>query len=181
MRVLAILGSPRKQGNTAALLESFLKGARDAGAEIRLIDACETKISPCLECYACADRGICPIQDPMAELYPLLKTYEVVVVASPIFFSGVSAQLKTLIDRCQACWMEKYRLGVRRPKRAGYFLSTGARREFEGAIATIKAFFITLDIEYRGDVLVGGLEEEAIQDHPEALEEAYRLGRQSVS
>lgn len=181
MRVLGILGSPRQQGNTAVLLDAFLKGARDAGAETRLIDACEAQVTPCLSCYACEKQGICPIRDSMEEIYPLLKTYDVVVVASPIFFSGVTAQLKALIDRCQACWMEKYRLGVRRPKRPGYFLSTAARHEFEGAIATLKAFFITLDIEYRGDVLIGGLENETIQDHPEAIEAAYRLGQQSVS
>lgn len=180
MRILGIQGSPTKDGNTALLLDKFLLGAQEAGASIRSLGICDYQITPCFACYQCEAEGICPVKDGMRELFPLIKEYEIVVLASPIFFSGVPAQLKAMIDRCQSCWIEKYRLKIRRPKRSGYFLSTAARHEFDGAIATVKAFFITLDIEYRGDILVGGLEGKTIYDRPRALEEAYRLGQMSV-
>jgi len=104
IKVLGIYGSPRKGGNTDILLDQALAGAAEAGADIKRIYARKLKISGCLECGGCDETGECVVQDEMTEVYPLLVEAEVIFLASPIFFYGVTAQVKLLIDRVQALW-----------------------------------------------------------------------------
>ena len=99
---------------------------------------------------------------------------------------GVSAQLKSFIDRCQALWSRKYVLkqalvSPDRGKRSGYFISTagtkGDKKIFEGAIIVIKAIFHTLDIKYSGELLFNGIDNKGdIINHPDALQTAFKTG-----
>lgn len=179
MKILGIIGSPRRGGNSERLLDRFLAGASLGGQEIETLAVSELTIQPCTGCGACFE-GACPQADDMRLVYPLLREAEVIAVASPVYFSGVPASLKALIDRCQVLWVEKYLKGIRHSKR-GYFFASAARTApgaFDGALATIEAFFRTLDAEFSGKVLVGGLEEKgAIERCPERLEEAFLLGK----
>ena len=102
MFVLGLQGSPRKTGNTAVLLRSFLDESRALGAETLHMEVAYKKISPCMECGKCEEEGFCPIDDEMQEVYPLLRLADVVVMATPIYFYGATAQIKALIDRSQA-------------------------------------------------------------------------------
>ena len=108
MKVLGILGSPRRGGNSETLLKAFLQGAAAGGAEVEEVLLRDLKISPCLEIYHCFKDGTCPIKDDMRELYGKLLAADVVVLATPVFFYGVSAQAKTMIDRTQALWARRY-------------------------------------------------------------------------
>lgn len=180
MKILGISGSPRRGGNSELLLDRFLSGARSPEIEkIEKLAVSELTIHPCTGCGACFE-GDCPQADDMRLVYPLLREADVIAVASPVYFSGVPASLKALIDRCQVLWVEKYRRGIRHAKR-GYFFASAARTAptaFDGALATIEAFFLTLDAEFSGRVLVGGVEEKgAILQFPERLEEAFLLGK----
>ena len=98
MNVLGIYGSPRKKGNTDQLLDRALEGAQSAGAQISKIYARDLNISGCIECGGCDKTGKCVVEDDMQSVYPLLEQADVVFLASPIFFYGVTAQAKLLIE-----------------------------------------------------------------------------------
>ncbi len=184
MKVLGIFGSPRVGGNTDLLLERFLEGAESKGAQIIRLYLRDKSFSPCLEIYACLKDGECCLQDDMQEIYSLLREADVIALASPIFFYGVSAHAKAMIDRCQTFWVEKYIL--KRPirpqgrERKGVFLSVaGSRgeRAFEGAHLTVKYFFDCLEVDFHRSLLYRRIDRKGeIQNHPAALSEAYSLG-----
>ena len=187
MKVLGIMGSPRKQSNTDLLLDRALEGAREAGAETEKVLVSKLKISPCLEIYACAKDGNCPIKDDMLPLYDKLVEADHVILASPIFFYSITAQAKALVDRSQALWARKHVLGMGKDdkrERRGAFISVGATKGeklFEGAVLTVKYFFDAINVKYSGDVLVRGVDDKGqITEHPSALQHAFRLGQQLV-
>jgi multimeric flavodoxin WrbA len=189
MKVLGIFGSPRRGGNTELLLEEALKGAEREGAEVERIYLSDFTITPCKECHGCDNTGNCVILDDMEKIYPKLLEANVLILASPIFFYGVTAWAKALIDRSQALWARKYlikdpSLGKEGKKRKGFFISVGAtkgQKVFEGAILTVKYFFDVLNAEYVGELLYRGVEAKGdILKHPEALQQAFEAGRKLV-
>ena len=186
VKVLGIAGSPRREGNTELLLREFLRGAGTSGLETELIILSEVDISPCTSCDLCQEDGKCVIADDMQLMYQKLLEARYIVFASPIYFSGVSAQLKSFIDRCQALWSRKYILKQKlispeSPERKGYFISTsgsiGNNSVFQGAIATVKAIFHVLEIEYKGELLYEGMEKKGdILKYPDKMQGAFALG-----
>ena len=107
MRVLGIAGSPRRGGNTDLLLAEVLKGAASLEAEVKTIILNDLKITPCQHCDACFEAGRCKYQDDMQMVYQELEQADRIVLASPLHFMGVTAQMKAMIDRCQALWARK--------------------------------------------------------------------------
>jgi multimeric flavodoxin WrbA len=103
-RVLVILGSPRKNGNSAILAEQITKGAKSAGADVKSVFLQELKIAPCRSCYSCQKPGSkgCAINDDMQTIYPKLIEANAWVLASPVFWFNMSAQIKIFMDRCFA-------------------------------------------------------------------------------
>lgn len=186
MHVLAIYGSPRKGGNTDLMLDAFLEGCVDARCEVRRIYVRNLEISGCLECGQCDEAGTCIREDDMATIYPVLEQADRIVVASPIFFYGITGQLKLLVDRSQASYMKK-ELSFREGKtagtggRKGFLLSAGAtrgKRLFDCAILTMRYFFDAIDVQYAGELCFHEIEEKgAIAEHPTALDECRRAGR----
>jgi multimeric flavodoxin WrbA len=182
LKVLGIMGSPRIGGNTDLLLEEALKGASSRQADVRKIVADNLKISPCREYYACQRDGNCSIRDDMDDVYPLLLSTDVIIVASPIFFYGLSAQIKGLIDRCQPLWQRRYVLkNLDIPTRKGAFIAVGATKGknlFEGSRLTVKYFFKAMNVEYADELLIRGVDQKGdIKKHPTALADAYELGK----
>ncbi len=182
MKILGIWGSPRKGGNSEVLLQAFLDGAAEAGGQVERLALRELKITPCLEIYHCFKDGTCPIKDDMLPLYEKLLEADVVALASPIFFYGVSAQAKAFIDRTQALWSRRYMLkqDFPGPERQGVLLCTGATHGkllFVGARLTAKYFFDAINVSYAAEILVRGVDEKgAILEKPEVLETARNLG-----
>ena len=128
-KVLGILGSPCPEGNAAALLDAVLRGAESSGAQTERIDVASLDIRPCDSCRECDTLGACShFKDDMGIIYSKIREVDVIVLASPIYFMGVSAQLKAMIDRCQCFWIERYVLknrpykGRAHPK--GFFIAT---------------------------------------------------------
>jgi multimeric flavodoxin WrbA len=186
LKVLGIMGSPRIKGNTDLLLEEALKGAKSQGAEVEKIVVDKLKIAPCKEYLGCFKDGNCVIRDDMDDIYPKLLEADVVIIASPMFFYGVSSQAKALIDRCQALWARNHILKQSLPNggRNGAFIAVGAtkgKRLFEGAILTVKYFFEAIGVEYADELLIRGVDARGeIKEHPIALSDAFELGKRVV-
>lgn len=140
----------------------------------------------CQECNGCFSTGKCVLDDEMNMIYELLEDLNVIIISSPIFFSGLTSQIKKMIDRCQCLWARKYLLS--KPsgngrKRFGAFLSVGGRKrsDFTGALSTVKVFFTTINVEFVASLTYSGIDEKgAIIDHPTALKEARKLGEDLV-
>ena len=190
MKVLGIYGSPRKGGNSDRLLDRALDGAGSAGAEITRIYARDLKMAGCIECGGCDRTGRCVVEDDMQGVYPLMEEADVIFLASPIFFYGVTAQVKAVIDRAQASWnkhlIEKTPEERRVPGSGrGYLIGVGASRGknlFEGAILTARYFYDALDMSYEGGIFFRSLEKKgAVRENPETLQEAFNLGVKAVS
>jgi multimeric flavodoxin WrbA len=187
MKVLGIMGSPRRKSNTEILLDKALEGAREVGAEVEKVLVSKLKISPCLEIYACLKDGNCAIKDDMQLLYQKLLEADHIIFASPMFFYGITSQAKAIIDRCQALWVRRHALGMGKEDnrvRRGVFISVGAtqgKKLFDGAVLTVKYFFDAIGVKYSGDLLVRGIDKKGqIEEHPAAIEDAFRLGRELV-
>ena len=189
MRVLGIAGSPRRGGNTDLLLAEVMKGAASQKAEVETIVLCDLDIAPCLHCDACLKKGKCKIQDDMQMLYRELEQADRIVLASPVHFMGITAQMKAMIDRCQALWVRKYALKVPplgdRRERKGLFISVGGRKVvnvFEASLIVIKSLFIVLDITYAGELLFRNVDEKGtITKHLDALRQAFLAGQNLVT
>ena len=183
MKVLGIMGSPRIKGNTDLLLDEALKGAESQGAETEKLLIHNLKISGCREIYACLKDGNCVIKDDMENLYPKLLDADRLIIASPMFFYSVTAQLKAIIDRSQATWARKYVLKQEMPDsgRKGAFIAVGATRGeklFDGSVLTIKYFFEAINTQYADELLIRGIDKQGeIKDHPTALKDAFELGK----
>ncbi len=183
MKALGIMGSPRIGGNTDLLLDQTLAGLQSKGVVTEKIIVDRLKLQPCREYYACYRDGNCSIRDDMDDVYSKLLDADIVIVASPIFFYSVTAQVKALIDRCQALWARKYILKQSPPDtgRKGVFIGVGATRGqnlFSGSKMTLKYFFNALGVSYADELLVRGVDKKGeIKDHPDLLAAAYELGR----
>ncbi len=184
MKVLGLNGSPRRGGNTDILLDEVMRGAKSKGAETEVIFVSTLKIAPCTHCDACLTAGECVIRDDMQTVYKALESADCIVIASPLHFMGVTAQLKLAIDRCQAIWARKYRLkipplGDNRPRR-GIYVGVGGRKGehiFDGAIEVVRSLFFTLSVTYAGALTFAGVDEKgAILKVPGALEKAFQAG-----
>ncbi|MCL7489209.1 MAG: flavodoxin family protein [Desulfobulbaceae bacterium] len=194
INVLIFSGSPRKNGNTEILVQNIMAGIAEAGGASELIRLAEKKIHPCIGCGGCEEEGNCVINDDMQDLYPKITAAQRIIIASPIYFYGVTAQTKAFIDRCQTMWSRKYILNMRsRPTvpRVGYFVGVAAtkgERVFEGAILTVQYALDAMDFSYGGELVVRGADKKgAIRAFPEELARAARFGaaivesRQDVS
>ncbi len=186
-KVIGIFGSPRPDGNSDILLNQAIKGVEASGVSVEKVIVRDLQIAPCNSCGGCFEKGECVIGDDMQKIYSQLVDADGILVASPIYFMGVSAQLKALIDRCQAFWARKYilNLPIRENGRIakGFFIATAARNIeeglFAGAVKTIKSFFHVLDAQYVGDILCAGLEEkDAVNKRQAVLQQAFDAGKQ---
>jgi multimeric flavodoxin WrbA len=176
--VLGINGSPRPQGNTALLLDTFLRGAKDAGADTLRLDVSCMDISGCTECNGCKDTGACVLADEMVKVYQAIQQADVLVMATPLFFSGMSSQLKAVIDRCQCLWYLARR-GELLERKSAYLLAVGAMEaaNFRNVLSEVRSFCKGVGIVYKGEITVPGVDQEGdILSRPEELERAYSLG-----
>jgi len=182
LKILGIMGSPRIKSNTDLLLDEALKGAQSQQAEVEKIIVDKLKITACREYYGCLRDGNCVIRADMDDVYAKLIAADGIIVGSPIFFYTVSAQLLTLISRCQALWAKKYVLKkVTDSGKKGVFIGVGAtsgKKLFDGSILTMKYFFEAINAEYADNLLVRGVDRRAeIKERPGALQDALELGK----
>jgi NAD(P)H-dependent FMN reductase len=190
LKVVGLLGSPRRGGNSEILLDQALAGAIKEGSTVEKIIAANMDIYPCRGCESCFHTAVCAIQDDMQSIHHKLKEADHLILSSPIYFMSLPAQIKVLIDRCQALWAEKYILNKRRlwakdgSQRRGLWIAVAGRKNpyFEPARAIVKAFFTTLDIEYGEELLFPGIDAyQQILNHPTALKDAFQAGGRLIA
>ena len=186
MKVLGVMGSPRIGGNTDLLLDEALKGAQSAGADTEKIIVDRLKITPCKEIYHCQEDGTCPLKDDMTGLYDKIIAADAIIIATPIFFYTISAQLLAFISRCQALWARKYHLkNLDIPVKRGAFIAVGATKGanlFEGPKLTVNYFFKAINAEKKEELLIRSVDKKGeIKEHPEYLAQAFELGKRLVS
>lgn len=186
MKIIAFNGSPRPGGNTEVLLSAALKPLQEAGHDITVFKLNDMIIKPCQDCGSCIESGICIYRDAMCDIYDGIRKAERIILASPIFFFGLSAQTKAMVDRCQSFWCEKYLLKKNIPAgprgRKGLLLLIGGMTK-EGteycAEETAKAFFRTVSVPEHKTLFFGGVDAKGdILKHPTALKEAYEAGKE---
>jgi multimeric flavodoxin WrbA len=188
--VLGISGSPRRHGNTETLLDSFLEGAASAGAEVEKIVIRNLIYQSCQGCNACQKTGVCVLTDDFIPIFEKISHVDVLALASPIYSMGITAELKSLVDRGQPLWARKFILKtlffdyehIKRHK--GIFISTAGQswdHVFDGAFPIVNAFFNDAGFEYYDNIIANNMDRYGgIKGHPTALMEAYEKGLKAV-
>jgi len=190
-KIVAISGSPRRDGNTDTLLGRFLEGVSSCGMldqgtlKVEKIFTNNLKISSCRECGSCSKTGECIIKDEMQTLYDKIIDCDFIAVASPIFFTTVSGYLKVFIDRFQRFWALKYELKKKvivKTNRKGILISTAGSKSkdiFDCTKKIMRAFFDVLYVEYLCDFLFNGTDYKGeILKNQKALNEIYDFGNE---
>ncbi|MDO5548213.1 MAG: flavodoxin family protein [Eubacteriales bacterium] len=174
-KLVVLIGSVRKNGNTDRLAKAFVDGAK-LHNKVTVISVADYLIRPCVGCNACVreENQPCVQKDDMQKIYPVLAEADIIVAASPVYFYGISAQLKALVDRLHTPMRNTFRV-----KKLGLLLV---------AASPLPTVFDSIHVQYRlildyfkldsiGSVLVQEVREKGdIQNHP-ALQEAYELGK----
>jgi len=189
MKVVVFHGSPRIEGNTEILLNEAIRGIREEEHDIKVFKLNFMNIKPCQDCGGCEKNGTCIINDDMNEIYDAIREADRIILASLIFFFGLSAQSKAMIDRCQSFWCEKYLLRKTIPEgpfgRKGLLLLVGGMKKEIGiqcGEATAKAFFRTVSVPEHSTVGFLGVDAKgAILEHPTALRDVYEAGKALVA
>ena len=184
MSILAISSSPRRGGNSELALRSFCRAAEDKNIAVEFIRLQELKIEPCRGCELCAVDGLCVVKDRMQPLYEKVAEAKGMVLATPIYFGSLSAQLKIFMDRFQCWWHAKYTLKkpfvLTSQQKAGFIICTGAlpRPDFgENVGAVGKVFFHSTNYDFRGCLFFQKLKSRGeIKNRPDDLQAAYDAG-----
>lgn len=174
MKVLAICASPRKGGNSDVLCDQFLKGAAEGGNLTKKINLAEKRISPCVACYGCTKSHCCVKKDDMEGILQELIDADVIVLATPVYFYSMDAQMKMMIDRC----LPRYR---EIKDKEFYYIITAADPEHSAAdetIAGLRGYLRCLPgAKEKGIVFgTGTWDKGDVFRHP-AFEKAYEMGR----
>ena len=184
-KVLVLLGSPRKKGNSFELAQGISAGVREAGGEVETVYLNGLKISPCQACNAChkEDRSGCAVDDDMQTLYPKISEADALVLASPVYWFTVSAQIKLFMDRWYAFGAEDYQALT--GKKAAVAMSFGDADPFvSGCVNALRTFqdaFSYVGIELAGMVYGSADEPGEIKSNQELMGKAFQLGRTLVA
>ena len=174
-KVLILEGSPRKNGNSAILSDEFTRGAEEAGCSVEKIRVCGKKIGGCLGCNACyRNGGSCVQKDDMTEIREKMIAADIIVLASPIYFYSMTAQMKTAIDRTYAFYQQL-------EGKTFYFIITCAANDAaftETMLASLRGFTCCVPDSKEGGYVLGISAMNAGDvRNSDAMTKAYKLGR----
>ena len=178
--VLILKGSPRENGNSSTLAEQVAAGAKEAGAEVESLSLHTLDIRPCDACDSCRETGgVCVIKDDMQALYPKLRRASAILVASPIYWFTISAQVKLCIDRWYAFVTPEG--NDLRGKRFGFVLTYGDTDLYTSgginAIHTYESMCRYLHAEIVGMVYGSADKAGEVSGNKDLMETAYQLGK----
>lgn len=173
-KIVILVGSMRKGGNTDLLAQSFAEGASKNNT-VELVSVADYSINPCIGCNSCFTRenNLCFQNDDMIEIYDKLRNADIVAVASPVYFYGISAQLKAVIDRLHTPMRNEFHI-----KKLALLLVGAAELPelFDPIKMQYQLILNFFHLEDLGMVLVRGVEDKGDIMKTDALKEAYHLG-----
>ena len=188
MKLLVLLGSPRKGGNSETLARKIAEAVEQSGGSVVYKRLNEMSLRPCQGCGGCEKTGNCVVKDDMMEIYQAAGEADRLILVSPVYFYALSAQSKICCDRFQARWSRKYLLQekFRRDEgRKGYLLSTAATKGpkiFDCSILTARYVFDAMDVQYGGEFLVKGVDHrKAVLELPDEIAKAAQFGKDMVA
>lgn len=175
MKIVVLEGSPNRNGSSNMLAKEFIRGAREAGHEITVFSAPHCKIHPCSGCLYCGYDGPCTQKDDMEIIRPAILDSDLIVFVTPLYYYGMSAQLKTLIDRFCA-----FNGSLQDKNLKSAFLSVAWNSDdwtFDALEAHYKTLVRYLNLQDQGMVLGKGCGTPSMTRHSQYPEQSYRLGR----
>ena len=167
--IVLLSGSPRKGGNTDRLADAFIDGAKSAGKNVTLFRTADLRIGGCLGCNHCfEEKGVCVQKDDMLQILDALRKADAIVLASPVYYFGVSAQIKLAIDRTYALISEKPPIN-----RAALLMTCGdsSPDAAEGAVLMFDRIRVYSRWDDAGVIIATGLHE------PDDIDGRYELAR----
>jgi multimeric flavodoxin WrbA len=174
-KITVLMGSPNRNGSTGILVESFVQGAEASGHDCEIIDVCHGNIHPCTGCVRCGYEGLCVQKDDVEMIRQKLLRSDMVVFATPLYYYGMTAQLKTVVDRFCA-----YNSSLNRRHLKSALLTVAWNADdwtFDALEAHYKTLVRYINLEDKGMVLGYGCGSPSMTKRSKYPEEAYRLGK----
>ena len=175
MKILSLVGSPRKGSNTDILIDQILKGAKENGHSSDKIYLYDKKISPCIDCRKCKKGElVCPIKDDMQEIYQKMVDADLIIFGTPIYWYGPTGPMKLLIDR-----MRPFIANRKLNGKKGLIVTPSEEgpKACGPLIEMFRMSFEYLKMKYVGEFLVIAYERGEINENQDELERAYKFGR----
>lgn len=182
-KIIGIAGSPRRNGNSTTLLRQVLQGAEESGAAAQTIYLNDLTFRGCQACDGCVNTGECVLKDELTPHYPKLREAGIWILASPVYFDGVSGQTKLFFDRCRCFAMEKGNLKGKRHAAIILTYEDRPRDDYQGIAERLANYFPWFGEFGRVEMFVESRlgPADAVSQRPDLLERAKDLGRQLVS
>ena len=174
MKIVVLEGSPNKHGSSNLLADEFIRGAQEAGHTVRVIDAAHSDIHPCTGCIHCGYEGPCVQKDDVETIRKKILDADMLVFATPLYYYGMSAQLKKMIDRFCA-----FNSSIQRKHMKAALLAVAWNSDswtFEALEAHYKTLVRYLNLQDRGMVLGYGCGTPSMTEHSQFPQQAYHLG-----
>ncbi len=175
MNIIVLQGSPNRRGSTYLLADSFRQGAESAGHAVEIIDVAHENIHPCTGCVHCGYEGPCVQKDGVGSIRQKILTADMLVFATPLYYYGMSAQLKTLVDRFCAFNASLTRKRMKSALLAAAWNSDGWT--FEALAAHYRALVRYLAFKDMGMILGGGCGTPSMTAASRYVRQAYELGK----
>ena len=175
MKIVVLEGSPNKNGSSNMLADNFIRGAEENGHHVEVIDTTRAKISPCTGCVTCGYNGPCAQKDDMEQIKSVILDADMLVFVTPLYYYGMSAQLKTLVDRFCA-----FNGSIQRKKMKSALLTVawnGDDWTFEALEAHYHTLLRYLNFQDQGMVLGKGCGTPSMTRSSGYPEKAYKLGK----
>ena len=174
MKILALVGSPRKGGNTDTLVDQILKGSKSSGHTCEKIYLYGYRISPCIDCRKCKKgKLVCPINDGMKKIYPKMERADLIVFGTPIYWYGPTGPMKLLIDRMRPFAANKKLKGKK------WIMVAPAQEGAKACKPLVEMFSLSFDylgMKYVDKLLATADEKGEVNGNRKVMDKAYRLG-----
>jgi len=174
MKTLALIGSPRKGGNTDILVDQILQGGKTKGHTSEKLYLYDYEISPCIDCRNCKKGDyVCTVNDGMQEIYPKMQEADLIIFGTPLYWFGPTGKMKLLMDR-----MRPFDANDKLRGKKGVIVAPSAEetKVCGPLIEMFRLAFDYLGMEFAGKVLAQAYEKGEIRQNQEVLKQAYELG-----